>query len=182
MTVLHSIFVDMRIESARIVFTQFDWLHSIFKEIMACSLKLALQIISIVACCYAIAISLYYAVAHTATEYVTCEVIVLLFSVFLILADIHVFEWMKYFSFVPTLWGRSLIFFMIGFFIYYAAETLALISSILFFILSMFYSIVFAIVGRGAVPLTQHNKPPEFSAALPDDFYEKREETANSQA
>ena len=149
---------------------------------MACSLKLALQIISIVACCYAIAISLYYAISHTATEYVMCEVIVLLLSLFLIIADIHVFEWMKYFSFVPTLWGRSLIFFMIGFFIYYSAETLALISSVLFFVLSMFYSIVFAIVGRGALPLTQQNKPPEFSAALPDDFYEKREDAGKTQA
>ena len=148
---------------------------------MNCSLKFALQIVSIVACCYAIAVALYLSVTYPVATYVTCDVIVLIFSIFLIIADIHVFEWIKYFSFVPTLWGRALLFFIMGFFIYNSYDTLSLVSAILFFILSMFFAITFAIVGLAAPPLTQLKERPEFSIALPD-YYEKRDKPSKDGA
>jgi ABC-type transport system involved in multi-copper enzyme maturation permease subunit len=97
------------------------------------------------------------------------DVFLILFCLAIILSEIYVFEGMRYFAFILTIWGKGLMFLFMGFFEFRSAG-IGLAAAIFFWVLFVVYVILFCIVGSSAPPLVQSNNPPEFQISDADYY------------
>ena len=80
---------------------------------------------------------------------------VIVFSIFLISAEIYIFSFFKYFAFILTNWGKSILYLFIGALLYNSNYLINLICSFLFWLLFIFFILMEFYVGKVSIPLYQ---------------------------
>ena len=96
---------------------------------------------------------------------------IVLFSVLLLLAEIYVFSFFKYFSFLLTNWGKAIMYFFLGSLFYNPAATFNVILSFLYWILAGFFLVMTFVTGGVAKPLFQAADQIQISTNT-NDFFE----------
>ena len=112
------------------------------------NLYLSLQIIAIISELYAITIAILNLNSTSFFIIYVRQSMVILVSLFLLLSEIYLFNFFKYFSFILTYWGKSLSYLFLGSLLW-SIDTLNLITSVVFWVLSTFYTIMYFIAKDG---------------------------------
>jgi hypothetical protein len=88
-------------------------------------------------------------------------IFVVIFCLFLLLVEVHVFNFLKYFAFLLTVWGKAIMYIFLGLFLY-ESEPLGLAAAIIFWFFFVLFIVLVFIGARPAPPLTQKTNPPNF--------------------
>ena len=137
---------------------------------MPCTLSLSIKIITLICSAYAIVS----AIVIWAKQEFTYDVFIqgfvnVFFAIILIMSELYFIPFFKYFTLVFTTWGKSIIFFILGI-TFYSLNQFNSISSILFWCMSVMFSI-FSFIGaaRNTKPFFQKSNI-SFSVSSTDIF------------
>jgi hypothetical protein len=141
-----------------------------------------LQVISVLAAVFGVVCSLYELFetsknledARKLSKFILM-LFVLLFCLFLIFAEIYVFDFFKYIAFILTTWGKALFYLFLGFFFYSDPrdDSLGFAAAIIFWVLSILYLVMVFVSAGPARPIGQRAAPPKFEANSKDYYQDQ---------
>jgi len=108
---------------------------------MEISLRIVIKWITIVASCYALVISIRNISYVTTLQSICPNMIIIVFSLVLIIAEVYLFDFFKFFTFLLTLYGKSFSFLLIGA-LFWNIDSLNLVTSSIFLTLAGVYGIL----------------------------------------
>jgi hypothetical protein len=135
---------------------------------VTCNLNLGVQILSIVAGAFGVAVGLHNAIRWPHTLVVS--IFTIIFGLLVILVEVYVLPQFKYIAFLLTMWGKAATYLFMGFLVY-ANSGLQLAAAIVFWVLFVVYLIVFFVTKSSSPPLLQKGLPPSF-ATTEGDYYQ----------
>jgi hypothetical protein len=93
------------------------------------------------------------------------------FCVLIIMSEIHAFPIFRYTAFILTIWGKGLMFLFLGCF-EFRTGGVGLVAAILLWVMFILYIVLFFVLGKSSLPLTQKKTPPEFETKEADYYSE----------
>ena len=119
------------------------------------SLGLIFQIIAIIGGLFTVIMGIYWFFAYLSFVNVIRNLFLIILGLMIIIPEIYIFDFFKYFGFLLTVWGKAIFYFYLGFFVF-GSSGLQITTSIILWLLAVL-QIVFHFVGGGynAPPLAQ---------------------------
>ena len=140
---------------------------------VSCNLSLAVQITSIVAGAFAVVIGIYCMFdlndGSPKFQQFILNAFLVIFGVGIMMIEIYIFDFAKYFGFMLKTWGKSMMCLFMGCFVFWT-RGIRLVAAIIFWILSIFYFVFIFISAGIAPPLLQRNSGVAFEVTN-EDYY-----------
>lgn len=125
------------------------------KKAMNCSVALIVQIVSIIAAIFGIIAAFIGMFTGTVTFVgIVRGIYTIIFCVFLILCEIYIFSFFKYFGFMFKNWGKALAYLFMGAMLF-SSHGFGLACAIIFWILTIAYFVLAFIIKKVSPPLLQ---------------------------
>ena len=138
-----------------------------------CNLLFGTQIASIIAAIFGIVVSII-ELATYHIDFTSCIVIiyVLIFCLLLLLVEIYIPNFLRFFGFLLKNWGKALTYLFVGFLFFNPHRTFNIIVGVVFWVLAIIYLILTFITKGIAKPLAQRNSTITLSTTNGDYWVE----------